>query len=185
MLFRSPRGADDVGNYLEGVFLLYKLHGSINWARLEDGTILEKEDPEPEEACLIYPAAGKYQQSFLQPHLESISQYLGVLREPNTCVLVIGFGFNDDHLSEPLLAAVRSNPHLRLVVVDPGSAERDREGHNGNAYWQQLFALGGKGEDVWFVNAGFSEFAKMIPDLKALTPADNLMKAIQGAAKRR
>jgi hypothetical protein len=182
-IIRRPRGSDDFGNYLEGVFLLYKLHGSVNWARLKNGTILEKEDPEPEEACLIYPAARKYHQSFLQPHLESMSQYLGVLREPNTCVLVIGFSFNDDHLSEPLLAAVRSNPHLRLIVVNVHSEKQDRKDDNGNAYWQKLFELSQKGEDVWFVNAKFSEFAEMIPDLKALTPADNLMKAIQSVAK--
>jgi hypothetical protein len=183
-IIRRPRGSEDLGNYLEGVFLLYKLHGSVNWARLEDGTIQEKSNPGPEEACLIYPATGKYQQSFLQPHLESISQYLSALREPNTCVLVVGFGFNDDHLSEPLLAAVRSNPHLRLIVVNPGSADRDEEDDdNAIRYWKQLFDLGQKGEDIWFINAGFSAFAEMTPDLKALTPADTLMKAIQGVAK--
>jgi len=186
-IIRRPRSAEDLGNYLEGVFLLYKLHGSVNWARLKNGSILEKENPEPEEACLIYPAAGKYQQSFLQPHLESISQYLGVLREPNTCVLVIGSGFNDDHLAEPLLAAVRSNPHLRLVVVGPEAAKQDeeREKDQANRYWKELFELNRTGEDVWFINAGFAGFAQMIPDLKALTPADNLMKAIQSVAKGR
>ncbi len=182
-IIRRPRGAEDIGNYLEGVFLLYKLHGSVNWARLGDGTILEKDKPTPEEACLIYPVSGKYQQSFLQPHLESISQYLSILREPNTCVLVVGFGFNDDHLSEPLLAAVRSNPHLRLIVVGPGAAKRNQEGDEANRYWRQLFELNERGEDVWFINADFSAFAKMIPDLKALTPADALMKTIQGVAR--
>ena len=182
-IIRRPRSAGDLGNYLEGVFLLYKLHGSVNWARLEDGTIQEKSNPEPEEACLIYPATGKYQQSFLQPYLESISQYLAALREPNTCVLAVGFGFNDDHFSEPLLAAVQSNPHLRLIVVNPGSKDQDEKSDKANRYWQQFFDFGQKGEDIWFINAGFSAFAEMIPDLKALTPADNLMKAIQGVAK--
>lgn len=182
-IIRRPRSAGDLGNYLEGVFLLYKLHGSVNWARLKDGTIQEKSDPGPEEACLIYPATGKYQQSFLQPYLESISQYLSALREPNTCVLAVGFGFNDDHLSEPLLAAVRSNPHLRLIVVNPGLKDRDEEDDETNRYWQQFFDFGQKGEDIWFINAGFPAFAEMIPDLKALTPADNLMKAIQGVVK--
>ncbi len=182
-IIRRPRGAEDLGNYLEGVFLLYKLHGSVNWARSKDGTILEKDNPKPEEACLIYPASGKYQQSFLQPHLESISQYLLTLREPNTCVLVVGFGFNDDHLSEPLLAAVRSNPHLRLIVVGPGIAKYDKDRQAANLYWKQLFDLNEKGEDVWFINAGFSTFAEMIPDLKALTPADSLMQAVQSATR--
>jgi hypothetical protein len=35
------------------------------------------------------------------------------LREPDTAVIVSGFGFHDDHLSRPLLSAVESNMLLR------------------------------------------------------------------------
>lgn len=181
-IIRRPRGGDDLGNYLEGVFLLYKLHGSVNWARTEDGTIVEKDKPAPEDACLIYPASGKYQQSFVQPHLESMAQYLAAVREPNTCVLVVGFGFNDDHLSEPLLAAAMSNPHLRLIVADPGATAN---AGSANGYWQRFFELSGRGEDIWFINAGFEDFAQLVPDLKSLTPADTLMKAVQGVTRER
>lgn len=131
---------------------------------------------------LPYPARGKYQQSFTQPHLESMAQYLAVVREPNTCVLVAGFGFNDDHLAEPLLAAARSNPHLRLIIVDPDSKTKTE---NGNAYWTQFAQLSVLGEDIWFIAAGFSDFSQMIPDLKSLTPADTLMRAIQGVTRER
>lgn len=178
-IIRRPRASEDQGNYLEGVFLLYKLHGSVNWARSANGLIQEKANPSPDEACLIYPARGKYQQSFLQPHLESISQYLAALREPNTCLIAIGFGFNDDHLSEPLLAAVRSNPHLRLIIANPGITDQESKGGNVNRYWQDFFTLAKEGEDVWFINASFQDFAKLVPDLKSLTPADRLMKTIQ------
>ena len=181
-IIRRQRGSDELGHYLEGVFLLYKLHGSVNWARAENGAISEKEQPKPEEACLIYPARGKYQQSFTQPHLESMAQYLVAVREPNTCVLVVGFGFNDDHLAEPLLAAARSNPHLRIIIADPG-AQANVE--NRNRYWKQFFDLGERGEDIWFIAADFEDFAQMIPDLKSLTPADALMKSIQSVMRER
>lgn len=164
------------------MFLLYKLHGSVNWARKEDGVIVEEERPEPKEACLIYPAMGKYHQSFTQPHLESMAQYLAAAREPNTCLLVVGFGFNDDHVAEPLLAAAKSNPHLRLIIVDPDSRAKSK-GING--YWTQFVELGLRGEDIWFIAARFEDFAQMIPDLKSLTPGDALMKAIQGVARDR
>ena len=179
-IIRRPRSGDDLGHYLEGVFLLYKLHGSVNWARGQEGTIYEKDKPAPAEACLIYPATGKYQQSFVQPHLESMAQYLAAVREPSTCLLAVGFGFNDDHLAEPLLAAVQSNPHLRLIVADPGA---ESNATNGNRYWKRFFELGGRGEDVWFINASFADFAQMVPDLKSLTPADTLMKAIKGVTR--
>jgi len=184
-IIRRPRSSEDQGNYLEGVFLLYKLHGSVNWARFANGLIQEKINPSPDEACLIYPARGKYQQSFLQPHLESMSQYLAALREPNTCLFAIGFGFNDDHLSEPLLAAVRSNPHLRLIIANPGIIDRESEGTKSNPYWQNFFTLAKNGEDIWFVNASFQDFAKLVPDLKSLTPADRLMKTIQSITEKK
>jgi hypothetical protein len=122
---------------------------------------------------------GKYQQSFLQPHLESMSQYLAALRETNTCLFTIGFGFSDDHLSEPLLAAVRSNPHLRLIIADPGIVGRECQRTKTNSYWDNFFRLAKDGEDVWFINATFQDFAKLVPDLKSLTPADKLVKTIQ------
>lgn len=179
-IIRRPRSGDDLGQYLEGVFLLYKLHGSVNWAKGGDGTICEKDKPTPAEACLIYPARGKYQQSFVQPHLESMAQYLAAVREPNTCLLTVGFGFNDDHLAEPLLGAVQSNPHLRVIVVDPDARTNEA---GGNSHWKRLFDLSHRGEDVWFITASFGEFAQMIPDLKSLTPADTLLKAIKGATR--
>lgn len=179
-IIRRPRSGDDLGQYLEGVFLLYKLHGSVNWAKGEDGAIYEKDNPAPAEACLIYPARGKYQQSFVQPHLESMAQYLAAVREPNSCLLTVGFGFNDDHLAEPVLAAVQSNPHLRVIVVDPEARTNET---GGNSHWSRLFGLSHRGEDVWFITASFGEFAQMIPDLKSLTPADTLMKAIKGATR--
>lgn len=178
-IVRRPQASDDQGSYLEGVFHLYKLHGSVNWERLIDSSLVEKLNPSPDEACLIYPVRGKYQQSFLQPHLELISQYLAALREPNTCLIVTGFGFNDDHLSEPILSAVRSNPHLRLIVADCSAKKLFSEKENLNPYWNQLFKLSQQGEDVWFINASFSYFSRLIPDLKSLTPADKLLRDIQ------
>jgi len=176
-IIRRPRFGDDNGNYLEGVFLLYKLHGSINWEKTDNG-IIETEKPDPQKVCIIYPASGKYQQSYNQPFIESISQYLMAIREPNTCLLVIGFGFNDNHLSEPLLSAVRSNPHLRLIVVDPNAKENANK--NENNHLKSLFELSLQGEDVWFINESFVKFADRIPDLQSLTPAERLIKDIKG-----
>ncbi len=181
-IVRRPKIGSDQGSYLEGVFLLYKLHGSVNWARGNDGVITETEDPDPEEACLIYPARGKYQQSFTQPYLESMAQYLSAIREPNTCVLVAGFGFNDDHLSEPLLAAIKTNPHLRVVIVDR-SLEDKLKTPGYSHYWNDFAHLGDDGDDVWLIQSDFDAFTRMIPDLKGLTPAESLMKAVKGAVE--
>ena len=178
-IVRRPTTGDDIGTPLEGVFHMYKLHGSVNWSRKADNEIVVEQNPTPDSACLIYPVKGKYQQSYVQPHLELISQYFSVLREPNTRLIVIGFGFNDDHLSEPILAAVRTNPHLRLIIVNPLADDLTSRPQEKNKYWETLFDLAKQGEDVWLINAKFGDFAEMIPDLKSLTPAQRLTRDIK------
>ncbi|NQD36807.1 SIR2 family protein [Permianibacter sp. IMCC34836] len=178
-IVRRPTTGDDAGTPLEGVFHIYKLHGSVNWSRKTENEIEVEPKPTPDLACLIYPAKGKYQQSYVQPHLELVSQYFSALREPNTCLIVTGFGFNDDHLSEPILAAVRTNPHLRLIVVNPFADDLTARPKEKNKYWETLFSLAKQGEDVWLVNANFGDFAEMIPDLKSLTPAQRLTRDIK------
>lgn len=181
-IVRRPMNGDEAGTPLEGVFHLYKLHGSVDWSRKSESDITVEPSPTPESACLIYPAKGKYQQSYVQPHLELVSQYFSVLREPNTCLIVSGFGFNDDHLSEPILAAVRTNPHLRLIIVNPSADDLTARPTEKNKYWDTLFTLAKQGEDVWFINSNFGDFAEMIPDLKTLTPAQRLTRDIKTMA---
>ena len=41
------------------------------------------------------------------------------LRQPNSGLLVIGVGLNDNHIAQPLLAALRSNVSLKALIVDP------------------------------------------------------------------
>lgn len=182
-IIRRTRLGDKQSIYLEGVFQLYKLHGSVNWEKQSNGTVRETQKPDPERACLIYPASGKYQKSYDQPYLESISQYLAAIREPNTCVLVVGFGFNDDHLSQPLLSSIQSNPHLRVIIVDPSILEKAEGAGGSNRFQNALFELSASGEDVWFVNATFDQLSELIPDLKSLTPPERLFLAVQGAQR--
>jgi len=86
----------------------------------------------------------------------------------------VGFGFNDDHLSEPLLAAVKTNPHMRLIAVSPSAVgcadgtDKDKT----NRYWQSWYQLANDGVDVLLIATNFDEFAKLIPDLRSLTPAE-------------
>jgi len=163
---------------LEGVFVLHKLHGSVNWRRLPEGELVEDPSPPAADACLIYPASGKYQQSYTQPHLESISDYLSSIRNPNTCVLVTGFGFNDDHLSAPLLASMSSNPHMRLIIADPFIDEKLKE-ENPNAFLSKLNQMRAEGEDIWFIVADFPEVANLIPDLRTFTAEQRLAQSVK------
>lgn len=178
-IVRRPSGKTDVGDYLEGVFSLFKLHGSVSWERSGED-IVEVEKPSDEAACLIYPARGKYQQSFLQPHLELLSQYLNSLRQPNTCLLIAGFGFNDDHLTEPIYAAIKTNPQLRVVIADWKAEDHlVRPDTSTSLYWKRFGDLAASGSDVWFVNASFKDLASLLPDLGSMSPGEQLEKVIR------
>ena len=168
-------------HYLEGVYQLYKLHGSTNWSRDSDSPyiIKQEENVEAEDSCMIFPAKGKYQQSYIQPHLELIARFSQSLREPNTCLIIAGFGFNDDHLSEPILSAILSNPHLKVIIVST-SIENDFDATppKTSKYWKifKKIADDRKNDEIIFINCDFQQFSSLIPDLTALSPAENLLE---------
>ena len=112
---RDP--AKEAPDYIENVFHLYKLHGSIDWRRV--GSEIVRSRGEAGDPVLIYPRSSKYQESFEAPYLDMIGALQAALREPDTALVVSGFGFNDDHLSRPILSAMESNMSLRLIICDP------------------------------------------------------------------
>ncbi|WP_038890082.1 SIR2 family protein [Vibrio campbellii] len=173
--FDVVRRDNEGQSFIQGVIQLFKLHGSVSWER-NGSEIFESQSPDPDNACLIYPAKGKYQQAFIQPHLELLSRFLEFLREPNSCLLMSGFGFNDDHLSEPILSAVKSNPSFKLIVTDFSACSQIA---NKNKYWKLLSAESLNGADVTFINASFKDIASFIPNLAALSPSEQLAKSLQ------
>ncbi|GLO16135.1 hypothetical protein PPUJ20028_47210 [Pseudomonas putida] len=166
--------------FAEGVFQLLKLHGSVSWSR-EGTEIYEDTAPTPANACLIYPAKGKYQQAFLQPHLELLSRYLEFLRQPNSCLIVAGFGFNDDHLSEPIFSAIQSNPSLKLILCDfQCITHLHNRGHHGSSdYWGRFHDLARRGLDIHFISGSFSNLVSHIPHLRTASPAEQLANAVR------
>lgn len=170
----------DSHEFTEGVFQLLKLHGSVSWSR-EGNEIYEDAAPSAENACLIYPAKGKYQQAFLQPHLELLSRFLEFLRQPNSCLVVAGFGFNDDHLSEPIYSAIKSNPSLKLILCDYQCINHvnNRGSYGSSHYWGDFHDLAQKGFDVHFVSGSFSDLVSLIPNLRTASPAEQLANAVK------
>ena len=106
----------EVPEYIDKVFHLYKLHGSVNWVRDDTEIVKEADSKKP---LIIYPRGSKYENSYEQPYLEMMSRFQLALRTPHTGLLVIGFGFNDVHIAQPIIAALRSNVSLKALFVAP------------------------------------------------------------------
>ena len=107
-------------DYIPNVFHLYKLHGSVDWRRTEAEDVVRSRDNAVGKPVLIYPRSSKYQEAFEPPYLDMMGAFQAALREPDTALVVAGFGFNDDHISRPIMAALESNLTLRLIICDPG-----------------------------------------------------------------
>lgn len=152
-------------SFVEGAFHLYKLHGSVNWAD-RDGEIIR--DAQTEQGVMIFPRDSKYQLSYRHPFLEMMARFQFALRQPNTTLFALGFGFNDDHLSEPILAALRSNPQFSLVVATRSLAMHS-EGKDANRYLKALSELAGQSgiESVALIDGTFDQFVPLVPAVGA------------------
>lgn len=137
---------------------LLKLHGSVDWNR--DSESVQRVDGRPDNPALIYPRQNKFQLSFAPPYLEFMARFQMALRARDVAVLIIGFGFRDEHLVQPLRLAVESNIGLRLVVVSPNLSDSSAEPIKS---WIRLTKNGDR--RLTLIKSTFAKFADLLPDV--------------------
>lgn len=150
------------------VFHLLKLHGSVDWNATNAGVRKVPGFAKPDSPVLIYPSSAKYQLSYQQPYLEFMSRFQIALRQPDVGLIVVGFGFNDDHLVAPIEAALRSNIGLRAVVVTPGA--RDKKRSKTLAWFEKLIERGDR--RLSLLNGTYDDLVKLLPDIPARDERD-------------
>lgn len=162
----------DAPDYVSNVFHLYKLHGSRDWRKI--GHEIVRSKASIGSPVLIFPRSSKYQEAFEPPYLDMIGAFQTALREPDTAIIVSGFGFNDDHISRPIMAAMESNMSLRLIICDPifiqspAAAEHNIKAvpDEKNNFLSRLYKLADSGDPrIHLVNGRFDDMALAIPDL--------------------
>lgn len=154
------------------VFHLLKLHGSVDWSL--NGDVIGKVSGTPERPVLIYPSAAKYQLSYQQPYLEFMSRFQIALRQPDIGLIVVGFGFNDDHLNAPIEAALRSNIGLRATIVTPGARAQDRSGSI--AWIEDLIERGDRRLSMF--TGTFDDLVKHLPEAPAREERDEHLERV-------
>lgn len=160
-------------HFIPNVFQFYKLHGSINWTMRRNGSILQHS--KPKSPLLIYPRSSKFRLSYSQPFLEMMSRFQIALRKPNTGLLIIGFGFNDDHLAQPILSAIRSNSSLRLLMVDPCLS--DDELNSSITFIKSLIEK--NDSRLAFLDSKFEDFVPLLPNIKVKSEEDIHLERIK------
>ena len=172
----------------------YKLHGSIHW-QIHDYELRARHpdlnpfrgygcaDAEKKAEMLaeslpdlpavgILPTANKFVQTLTMPYAHLFRSLHIRLSTPQTFLLVLGYGFGDDHVTRMLEAALM-NPSLVMLVVEPNpkSATIERV-RRYKALGKRAFVLTAKDcvhESSQFRVATFDDFARSImPDVQWL-----------------
>ena len=164
---------------------LAKIHGSLSWQSLEDGSVIElptvarwpefkkfleggegaaKSAP---EGLLVLPSATKYSQTVGFVLGELFRRLAEFLARPQTAIITSGYSFSDEHLNRVLLSALQ-NPTLQLVIYLPEAVRKgdQLDLENCSAWVRRVIAL--ESPQVTIVGGGdrayFSALAHDLPD---------------------
>jgi len=110
---------------------LWKLHGSINWERLDEPVagktvtrVVRVARVADEGKVMIYPSHLKYDQSRRMPYLAMLDRLRAFFRSDANhrdssppLLVVCGYSFADDHLNEVLLDGLRGNRKAQCFAL--------------------------------------------------------------------
>jgi SIR2-like domain len=167
----------EVPDYLPNVFYLYKMHGSVDW-ELSGPQVTKKEAPP--KPLIIYPRMSKFESSYDQPFIELMSRFQLSLREPNTGLLIVGFGMNDHHVVQPIMSAIRANVGLKAAIVSPGLRTETKD----SIHAVKSLIQGGDWR-LTLVAAKFEEIVSILPDLVKETEAEQHGARLKGLERPR
>lgn len=111
----SWREFDQDRNKKDALYL-YKLHGSMDWT-FEEGGLTYFDDPSAiGEAAIIF--GSSYKLEYQDPFLFFIYEFRRWTLESRV-MLVIGYGFGDEHINKIILQALTNDRERVLIAVSP------------------------------------------------------------------
>ena len=174
----------------------YKLHGSLHWYVDESGIYraqhrdlffaneyrasdaatkavkLQSDEYKHIGPFGILPTSQKFMQTLDMPYAHLFRLFHARLNQPQTFLLVLGYGFGDDHVNRIIETALM-NPSLVMLVVEPNSNSQivKRISRYQNL-GQRAFVLTERlenGQDCSYQAATFADFAQnVMPDVQWL-----------------
>ncbi len=97
---------------------LWKIHGSINWYHEENKNekkVYRSSEIKKNASHLIYPSHLKYEESRKMPYLALIDQLSRFIRKKSSFLILSGYSFNDAHLNDTIINALKSNPTAMVL----------------------------------------------------------------------
>ena len=103
---------------------LLKIHGSINWTSDDNSILIQRDQIMPDESeVIIYPTMLKHKETAQAPYSELFREFANILQVPNTTLIVLGYGFPDEHINNIISQNLR-NQDFNLIVF--GDKEEDK-----------------------------------------------------------
>lgn len=99
---------------------LWKIHGSINWFQRDNKEVFRSSDVHNKDigaSHLIYPSHLKYEQSRKMPYLALVDQLNRFLRQQASLLILSGYSFNDEHINDTILNALKANPTTMVIAL--------------------------------------------------------------------
>lgn len=156
VVYRDKSRLKEEDNFINRVFHLYKMHGSVDWKKNKNDI---QQSDSVEKALMIYPKDSKYESSYEQPFFEMMSRFQQSLRKDNVLLICIGFSFNDKHIVTAIQEALSQNSGFQLMVVNMGI---DKSEH---CKW--LYDLAMDHSNIVLIDELFADFAGNYPLLKS------------------
>lgn len=111
---------------------LWKIHGSINWYQEKSGEqkkIYRSSEVKDGASHLIYPSHLKYEESRKMPYLALIDQLNRFIRKKSSLLILCGYSFNDGHLNDAIVNALKANPTAMALGLMYGEhSKQDQSG---------------------------------------------------------
>ncbi|USS90795.1 SIR2 family protein [Fructilactobacillus carniphilus] len=112
----------DKWSVIKPFFRIYKLHGSLNWKRDQNGikrnNNLVSSDTLGADKTVIAPTSSKYADSQGSPFSDLFREFSIELTKPNSILLVNGFGFGDQHINDFIKQALQRTDFKLIAFVD-------------------------------------------------------------------
>ncbi len=96
---------------------LIKVHGSLNWFQVGSNIrhlMIKNENTQP---VIIPPGKNKYQEAYKSPYRDLIHKSDNLINNASS-FLIVGFGFNDEHLTPKIKEKVSSGTPLVLITKE-------------------------------------------------------------------
>lgn len=110
---------------------LYKLHGSLDWVRLDNGLVRHIDEIQDEERDHIdqvhnpYIIFGHGTKTFsFDPFFNLISEFKKEL-DSSTYFFAIGYSFFDPYINNLIIEAINKDPFKKLIIVNPTFGPED------------------------------------------------------------